>query len=64
MEAFLVVIAFCVNNQCAFFVSDALFASQPKCEAMAVTYEEQLVKRFGPQTSTLMSCVKVPMKIS
>jgi hypothetical protein len=64
MDAFLAVIAFCVNNQCAFFASKTLVDNQAKCERQSKQLEAELIQHFGPQVSMLAGCVKVPMKIA
>jgi hypothetical protein len=64
MSAFLAVVAFCVNNQCAFFASSTMVDSEAKCEANGKQLEEELVNHFGPNVSMLMGCIKVPMKIA
>jgi ribosomal protein L9 len=64
MSAFLAVIAFCVNNQCAFFASNTMTDSVEKCKANGFQLEAQLVKQFGPDLQMLVGCVKVPMKLA
>jgi hypothetical protein len=64
MNAFLAVVAFCVNNQCAFYTSKTIVESPEHCEKQGRQLEAELFHNFGPQVSMLVGCIKVPMKIA
>lgn len=63
MLGYLAVVAFCLNGECAFYVSKTIVDSEVKCEAQLPRMMSDIDNQFKTKVPGIAGCIKVPVQM-